>query len=247
MLEEGESLIAYVPDPKGGGDSRLRQALAGADPHAQSTFHFVPDADWDHRWREGVRSHAVGTLTIVPPWLAEGLDLERVVVIDPGLGFGTGEHESTRGALRLLSRVVHPGDVVADLGTGSGVLAIAAAKLGASRVAAIEIDEMALGNAVENVARNGVADRVHAIGGDAHLLLPLLAPVRVIVANIISSVLTELLPTMARALAADGRVILGGILLDERAAMTHVLADGGWRVDHEDIEGTWWSAVAARR
>jgi ribosomal protein L11 methyltransferase len=127
------------------------------------------------------------------------------------------------------------------------VLAIAAAKLGAAHVTAIELDHDAIANAEENVARNGVADRVTVIEGDAGVLLPLVAPVRVVLANIISSVLTAMLPTIAGSLTADGEAILSGILVEERPQMLGVLASGEWRVVAEDVEGTWWSVRIARR
>jgi ribosomal protein L11 methyltransferase len=161
------------------------------------------------------------------------------------MAFGTGEHATTRGVIRLLQRVLAHGDRVADLGSGSAVLAIAAAKLGAAHVAAIEIDHDAIGNAEENVARNRVADRVVVIEGDAAMLLPLVAPVRVITANIVSSVLIGLLPLMANALAGGGRAILSGILIDERDMMVRALSDGGWRIEAEDHEENWWSATVA--
>jgi ribosomal protein L11 methyltransferase len=168
------------------------------------------------------------------------------LVIEPGTGFGTGEHETTRGALFLLQDVVHAGDVVADLGCGSAVLAIAAAKLGAARVAAIELDGEAISNAEENVAHNGLADRITVIEGDAGALLPLLAPVRVVVANIISSVLVELLPIVAPSLTPDGVVVIGGVLVVEREAFIGVIAADGWRVVREYAEGEWWAAELHR-
>ena len=139
------------------------------------------------------------------------------------------------------------GDRVADLGAGSAVLAIAAAKLGAAHIAAIEIDHDAIGNAEENVARNGVADRVTVIEGDATTLLPLVAPVRVITANIISSVLLQLLPSIADALSENGEAILSGILVAEREQMIEALEAGGWIVKAEDHEDAWWSATIGRR
>jgi ribosomal protein L11 methyltransferase len=87
---------------------------------------------------------------------------------------------------------------------------------------------------------------VKVLEGDAAVLLPLVAPVRVVLANIISSVLTELLPMIGRSLTADGRAILSGILIDERAQMLTVIADGGWQVQHEDSEEQWWSVEIAR-
>jgi ribosomal protein L11 methyltransferase len=160
--------------------------------------------------------------------------------------FGTGEHATTRGVVRLLQSVVRNGDHVADLGSGSAVLAIAAAKLGAARVAAIELDHDAIENAEENVLRNGVADRVSVIEGDAAMLLPLVAPVRVVTANIISSVLVELLPLIGLALESDGRAILSGILAVERDDMIRLITDSGWNVEAEDSEDIWWSVTIGR-
>ncbi|MEQ1693692.1 MAG: 50S ribosomal protein L11 methyltransferase, partial [Gemmatimonas sp.] len=147
---------------------------------------------------------------------------------------------------RLLPSVLRAGDVVADLGAGSAVLSIAAAKLGAARVYAIELDGEAIPDAEANVARNGVADRVHVFEGDAASLLPMVAPVRVVLANIISSVLLELLFLIEQSLTADGAAIVSGILLEERSMMVSALASSGWRIVAEDAEGIWWSASIAR-
>jgi ribosomal protein L11 methyltransferase len=136
---------------------------------------------------------------------------------------------------------------VADLGSGSAVLSIAAALLGAAHVTAIEIDHDSIANAGENVERNGVANRVTVIEGDASILLPLIAPVRVVLANIISSVLLEMLPTIAASLTPDGDAVLSGMLVEEREMMLQAFAEGGWSVIDEDVEGMWWSARIARR
>ena len=181
-----------------------------------------------------------------PVWLADGRDPSRTIVIEPQMAFGTGEHEMTRGVVRLMAAVIREGDRVADLGSGSAVLSIAAAKLGAARVTAIEIDHDAIANAEENVRRNDVGDRVTVIEGDAHVLLPLLAPVRVVLANIISSVLVGLLPLIALSLTEDGEAILSGILLDERPILRGALTAGGWIVRAEDAEGQWWSTSIAK-
>jgi ribosomal protein L11 methyltransferase len=163
------------------------------------------------------------------------------------MAFGTGDHATTRSVVMLLQDVVRGGDRVADLGAGSAVLAIAAAKLGASRIVAIELDNDAIANAEENVRRNGVVERVSVVEGDAASLLPLVAPVRIVTANIISSVLTDLLPTIANALDPDGCAILSGILVSERSMMVERLDAAGWRVAAEIEEGEWWSATVERR
>jgi ribosomal protein L11 methyltransferase len=194
-----------------------------------------------------VSAHEVGALTIAPPWLAETLDPRRTVIVDPVMAFGTGEHPTTRGSMRLMQGTIRPGDVVADLGAGSAVLSIAAVKLGADRVAAIELDHDSIGNAEENVRANGVSERVEVIEGDATTILPLLAPVRVVLANIISSVITPLLPVMRASLATDGQAILSGMLVDEREAMLRALEADGWSVQREDTEDAWWSVLIAPR
>jgi ribosomal protein L11 methyltransferase len=149
--------------------------------------------------------------------------------------------------MRLMQGVIRRGDVVADLGAGSGVLSIAAIKLGASRVAAVEIDHDAIGNAEENARTNSVSERVEVIEGDAMMLLPLLAPVRVVIANIISSVIIPLLPIMRSSLSDRGQAILAGILTEERAAMVAALDTGGWAIEREDTEDVWWSVQIAPR
>ena len=224
-----------------------REAVRVADAGADVTTAELPDTDWSLAWRAAVRAHALGDLVVTPPWEADDHDPARRIVIDPGMAFGTGEHATTRGVVRLLQRALRPGDTVADLGAGSAVLAIAAARLGARSVAAIEIDPEAIGNAEENVARNGVGHVVRVLEGDAAILLPLVAPVRMVLANIISSVLVELLPTIEAALAPDGQAVLSGILQEERARMLDVLHANGWTVQAEDAEDVWWSALIARR
>ena len=143
-----------------------------------------------------------------------------------------------------MQSVIRAGDIVADLGAGSAVLAIAAVKLGAARAAAVEMDPDAISNAEENVVRNGVVGRSERDRRRRGALsASLLAPVRVVFANIISSVLTELLPAIRRSLTGDGVAILSGILDEEREKMLAVFAAGGWRVVQEDAEGPWWSVT----
>jgi ribosomal protein L11 methyltransferase len=243
--EDGATLVTHFP-----GEAEARaavQAMRAAAPLARCVMEPTPDVDWSTAWRDRAGVVALGGLDIVPPWLAAGRDPARTVVIDPGMAFGTGDHASTRGAARLLLAAARDGMVVADLGAGSAVLSIAAARLGASCVWAIESDPEALGNAADNVARNGVEDVVQILHGDAAALLPLVAPVDLIVANILSSVLTPLLPAMAAALRRGGSAILAGILTSERLSMLEALEASAWRVRQEDTEEEWWSALVEPR
>jgi len=243
--EQGEMLVSTLPE--GSDLAAVRSAVARIG-QAALVCDALGEVDWDGAWVTQVGIQRVGILTITPPWLVDdAYDAGSTIIIEPAMAFGTGEHPTTRGVLRLMQSVIKVGDAVADLGAGSAVLAIAAVKLGASRAFAIEMDPDAIGNAEENVERNGVGTRVAVLEGDAAVLLPLVAPVRVILANIISSAILLLLPAIRAALSHDGRAILGGMLTEERATMLDLLVARGWTFEAEDTEGDWWSASIAPR
>lgn len=248
LQEDGDALVTVLDEAHA--RAHLDAFVEGArsvDPACVVEISELPEVDWSSAWRSRIGAHELGALAIVPPWLAEGRDLARTVVIDPEMAFGTGEHETTRCVVRLMESVIRAGDTVADLGAGSAVLAIAAAKLGAARVAAIELDPDAINNAEQNVAANGVGDRVTVLEGDAAVLLPLVAPVRVVLANILSSVITVLLPVIGAAVPAGGAAIFSGILVTERESVLSAIdVAGRWRVASETSEGEWWAVVVER-
>lgn len=241
--EDGDALVTHFP-PEFDTDAVVA-SVRSVDASAMVVVSDVPAVDWSE-WRASVDAHQVGNLVVTPPWRAAEFDPATSIVIDPAMAFGTGEHPTTRGTLRLMQSVVRSGDSVADLGAGSAVLSIAAAKLGATRVAAIEIDDGAEGSALENIRVNGVDGAIRYLVGDATVLLALVAPVRVVLANIVSSVLMELLPHMSAALTDDGVALLSGILLEERDLMHRAIVRAGLRVEAEDVEGDWLSILAYR-
>ena len=243
--EDGPALVTHFPPETD--VERVATAVRDADRGAVVTIGQGTDTDWSEAWKALLCTQSVAALRIAPPWLAHDLDAANTVVVDPGMAFGTGDHPTTRSVARLMQRFPLADARVADLGAGSAVLAIAAAKLGARTVTAVELDPDAIGNAIENVDRNGVAHIVHVVEGDAILLLPLLAPVDVILANIVSSVHAELLPVMAGALSDGGHAVLSGILREERQMVAEWLAGGGWSIVDEDVEDIWWSATISRR
>lgn len=243
--EDGTALVTSFPDESG---ARAAGAAAmAADPAGSYLVAPAGDVDWATAWRVHARQVTLGALTIAPPWLAEGLDRRRTIVIDPGMAFGTGDHASTRGAILLLQDAVRQGDTVADLGSGSGILSIAAARLGASHVWAIEMDPEAQSNAAANVDDNAVDDVVQLLEGDAATLLPLVAPVDVIAANILSSVIVDLLPVMTEAITPGGFAVLAGILEREQDLVIDALRDHDWELQKTVVEEEWWSALARRR
>jgi Ribosomal protein L11 methylase len=241
--EAGVDIITHLP--AGTSEKEIRDAVVAADPASTVQISDAAPVDWSG-WRAAVGVHGLGRLTVAPPWLAGESDRATTVVIDPAMAFGTGEHATTRGVIRLMQRVIVPGSVVADLGAGSAILSIAAAKLGAASAIAIEIDSDARSEAAENIVANGVADRVHFLVGDAFSLLPLVAPVDVVFANILSSVLVTLLPVVHDSLTPGGYAILSGILRQERDMMLDEIGRGTWRVEAEDSEEEWWSVLISR-
>jgi ribosomal protein L11 methyltransferase len=166
-------------------------------------------------------------------------------VLDPETAFGSGEHGSTRAALTLLEQLVVPDQLVLDLGSGSGILAIAAVKLGAGRAIGIEVDPEANQVARRNISRNSVQGRVELLDGDAGMLAPLAGPANLILSNILRTANTALLPAIAAALMKDGLAIFSGMEQAEAPEFRRALQDAGFVVVQETVDAGWW-AVAAR-
>jgi ribosomal protein L11 methyltransferase len=207
----------------------------------------LPDVDWSARWRDGLGPRRIGRLTVAPSWTARSLPEAPTVIIDPESAFGTGEHGSTRAALTLLDRHVRSGDRVIDLGSGSGILAIAAVKLGASQATGIEIDGEADPIATANARRNGVEERVRFVTGDAAALAPLLGPADIVISNILRSVNTALLPAIRSSLRPDGLAIFAGMEVPERDLFLPVMGDAGFEPADEVVDDAWWGVVGRRR
>jgi ribosomal protein L11 methyltransferase len=229
-------------------DAQLAGMLAdcGLDPTAVRC-ELRATEDWAADWRRGLGPRRIGDHVVVAPtWTRPELRTGDVLIlIDPQMAFGTGEHASTRGVLRIMQQCVRPGDEVLDVGTGSGVLAIAAVLLGARRAHGVEADSDALINAAENVERNGVTDRVtlaHACVDEAYLSDRPGAH-DLIVANVLSSVLRPLLPAFLRALRPGGGLILAGILQAEASLVRSAAATAGFTLEREDSEDEWWSGL----
>jgi ribosomal protein L11 methyltransferase len=238
-------LVGFAGDAAGaeGLCGRIRHQF---EPGVTATLRELGDVDWTTRWRDGIAARRLGRLTLVPSWLPVPEDAEVVIAIDPETAFGSGEHGSTRATLRLLDALIKPGDLVLDLGSGSGILAIAAARLGARRAIGIEVDDEAMPVAVRNARLNGVSDRVEFLEGDAADLAPLAGPADLIVSNILRVPNVALLPSITRALAPGGIVIFAGMEVSERALFLPELEGAGYQPIRETEDEGWW-AVAARR
>jgi len=197
------------------------------------------ESDWENAWKEHFFVHRVGERTvIVPSWreYSPGHD-DVVLLLDPGMAFGTGLHPTTRLCLRAVEELVTPGMRVLDVGAGSGVLSIAAARLGATRVVAVELDPVAARVCRENVQRNDVADivevRAGTLGDDAPLDADL------ILANITIATLLELHPRLASHLAPGGVAVLSGVLAERADELLAALHAAGWQHLRTDQEQDW--------
>lgn len=250
VQEDGDLLTTYLPPPEDA-EAFVRTAAERLDALVPGgsldiLWRWEDNEDWSRKWREGLQARRVGERVIVtPPWdePRPGPD-DVVVVIEPSMAFGTGEHETTRGALRLLQRTLRPGDRVLDVGAGSGILSIAAVLLGAGSAWGLEMDEAAAESGRENLRRNGVVGRVtlDCAKVDAELLHDQRdAPFDLILANVLSSVLCPLMPAFATALAPSGSLILGGIMKTEADDVVAAAHAADLALAAHDGEGDWWA------
>jgi ribosomal protein L11 methyltransferase len=240
------TLVTFAPD-EASAQALVVQLEREIDATAQTGRRRLEPVDWSTRWRDGLGARRFGRLTVLPSWLPEATTLDPLtVVLDPETAFGSGEHGSTRIALTLLEQLIEPGDQVLDLGSGSGILAIAAIKLGASRAIGIETDPEANEVAARNVERNGVSRQVELLEGDAGVLAPLAGPSDLLCSNILRSINTALLPAIAGALRKGGVAIFSGMEETEAPMFHQALTAAGFSTMREIVDTGWWG-VAARR
>lgn len=201
---------------------------------------FVDDEDWARRSQQDVKAVTVGRVIVAPPWdlpRSDRLDHDgHVIVIEPSMGFGTAHHATTRLCLRALQQIDLSGKLVLDVGTGSGVLAIAAAVLGAARVVAVDNDPDALAAARENVQRNGVSVELLLVD----LREATLECADVVVANLTGAVLQRAAAELS-ALARGGVLIVSGLLDEDVPAVREAFAPSSSRVAHDHESG--WSSL----
>ena len=203
------------------------------------------DAEWKDVWKEYYRPFLIAPgFVIKPSWETyQPKPDETVIEMDPGMAFGTGTHETTRMCARFAAEVVRPGDRVMDIGCGTAVLAIIAALKGAAGVTAIDIDDAAVKTARENVARNGVADRVKVVCGVLADLAP--SPHDVLLVNIIADVIISLAPLFGRFLAQGGKLVTSGIIHGRMADVVAACEQNGFTLVAHEAEGEWDAMVFA--
>lgn len=227
-------------------------------PFGEPEFRVLEEEDWATAWRKDYTVQHIGQrIVVVPSWLeyAEKPG-EQVLSIDPGMAFGTGLHPSTRLCLTALESTSPAGKSLLDVGTGSGILAIYAAKSGAGPIVALEIDPVAVKVAEENLRINAIKDRVALACGSLAAsgydlaqggvgdLYP--GPFDLIAINILAEVIAELTPALVAHLAGGGRVVAAGIIQEREALVKGAWSEAGLEVVQRCQDGDWVSLIGAR-
>jgi len=208
----------------------------------------IHEAEWANAWKDHFFVHRVGERVVIVPSWREAEYVPRpgdvVLLLDPGMAFGTGLHPTTRLCLRACEELVRAGQRVLDVGAGSGILSIAAARLGAAHVEAVEIEPVAAAACVENVERNGVASVVSVRAGTLERAAD--EPFDLVLANITIRTLTELHELLAAQLRPGGRAVLSGVLDEAADELLQHLRRHGWRHERTEHEQDWVALVVSR-
>ena len=212
-------------------------------PPAAPAVLLVEEREWRTAWYEFFPVTKVGPVVLRPTHRGyEPQDGEFVIDIEPGLGFGTGQHESTRLALRGLAATLQAGDRVLDFGTGSGILACAAARMGAAAVVAIDNDPLAIHATGQAVQRNAVEELVDI----RQASVPPAEDFDLVVANLTPPLLAEHSRAIVAAMAEDGGCILSGVVADQTKDLLSVLQAAGLEIQESDQDGEWRAFRASR-
>lgn len=206
-------------------------------------FEKMYEEDWANNWKKYYKPSKVGEKIVVKPiWEEyEAKDEELVVELDPGMAFGTGEHETTRMCIQALEKYVQKDSTVFDVGCGSGILAIAAAKLGAKIAVGVDLDPVAVESAKENVGFNNI-DNIEILHGN--LIEVIDGKADIVVANIIAEIICILTEDVSRVIKPNGYFITSGIIHDRVEMVTNKLEECGFEVVKVNKDGEWNCIIA---
>jgi ribosomal protein L11 methyltransferase len=226
--------------------------LSQIRPFPRPSYNWHKHENWTEAWKKHYRPMPVGKrLLIYPPWLKPPTGSRIPLIIEPGMSFGTGIHPSTRLCLQCLEKYLRPDCLAADLGCGSGILSIAAARLGASRVLALDIDALAVQATRENIRRNAVTQQVLVRQGSLAELLAWEKEIHrqpdLLVVNILAKVLLEMLEAgLPSAIGADSLLILSGILEEQAPSLQTQAERLGLQLVASMAEQDWRALVLKR-
>ncbi|OUN00923.1 MAG: ribosomal protein L11 methyltransferase [Firmicutes bacterium ZCTH02-B6] len=249
------AVVAYLPEHTQVSVDDLEQRVRdleryGLEPGpARVSVEWVQDEDWAESWKRHYQPLAIGRrLLVKPAWVRAPYDGRIVIELDPGMAFGTGYHPTTALCLEALEELVQEGDTIVDVGTGSGILAIAAARLGAGSIVAVDIDPQAVQVARENCRRNGVHERVWVATGSTAAASALLAgkQARLVVANILADVISDMAEELYGLLQPGGLLVASGIIDDACPQVQESLVRASFAVREERARAEWRCLIAER-
>ena len=211
------------------------------------SFEGVNEQDWAESWKKYYHPIKLGKITIVPAWERYDASEDEIILrMDPGMAFGTGTHETTRLVIEMMQKILTGNERVLDVGTGSGILAICASKLGAKSVAAYDIDPVAVRVARDNIETDGATN----ITCDTSDLLASVDTTNgkydVVLANIVADIIIRMLPDIDPYLADDGKIIMSGIISPRADEVRASIAENGLRIVAEMQENDWLAIMACR-
>ena len=250
LLEQDRTVVSvsvFIPPEKSPAESEgfIRGRLAELEIPAQVECIGVHEEDWANSWKQYYKPIKTGEkLVIVPQWEKyEPADGEIVVLMDPGMAFGTGTHETTRLCAMLLEKYIHPGDAMLDVGCGSGILAICAAKLGAGSCFACDIDPVAVRIAGENAVLNQTSQVETGVSDLLAQAKKVPDGYKVCCANIVADVIIRLAPDIGAFMAPEGVLIVSGIITERAMETVSALEAAGWRLIDERRENGWFAGA----
>ena len=207
----------------------------------------VSQSEWQNSWKEFFHVLRVGERIVVcPTWREYEAKPDEVIVhLDPGMAFGTGHHPTTRMCLEMIEQTVTPGDSVLDLGCGSGILSIAAVKLGAERAVGFEIDPIAVKAGRANIDLNRAADSVELIHGTLPSPRAPAGSFDCVFANISARVVTDLAARIVECIAPGGRLLVSGVIEKHLDGVTDALIAEGATIERQEIDGDWVALLAS--
>jgi len=202
------------------------------------TVNKVKEEDWENNWKKYYKPTKIGDKIIIKPiWEKyEASSDEIIVEIDPGMAFGTGTHETTRMCIEALEKYVSPNATVFDIGTGSGILAIVAAKLNAKKIIGVDLDPVAVDSAKQNVSYNGLTN-IEILHGN--LMDVVNDKAELVVANIIADVIIFLAEDIKKFIMPNGYFITSGIIKDRKDDVVNKLINTGFEIEEVNIQGEW--------
>lgn len=209
------------------------------------TVNKVKEEDWENNWKQYYKPYRAGSRVVIKPiWEKYNPKRDDIVVqLDPGMAFGTGTHETTRMCIKSLEKYIRPDTRVFDIGTGSGILAITAAKLGAKYVTAVDVDRTAVESALKNIKYNAV-ENIDVFRGN--LMEAVCGKADVIVANIIADAIISLTEDAEKFLVPGGIFISSGIINDRSQDVVEKLKGSGFKIEEINVDGEW-VCIAAKK